>query len=118
MSEILRWARGVMDSARHDHGVDPLVFLVIFLAASPVFYYSLFRLVRALARREQRGKGLWSAVFLVSTAAPYLYVLAFGRNLPVWVYGVLALLAVQCAWSLARTLKGKSGKPPAGPGVP
>ena len=109
---LMDQATGLMDRARDTYGVNPVVFLSVFLGSGPVFYYSLFRLLRSLARRDGRGTGLWSAVFLAATAAPYLYVLLFGRNLPVWVYGILVLLIGQGVWSLARRLrKNKKGDP-------
>jgi hypothetical protein len=46
-------------------------------------------------------------VFLGSTAAPFLYVLVFGRNLPWWVYGVIAILLGQGVYSLIRRLRKK-----------
>jgi len=39
--------------------------------------------------------------------APFLYVLLFGRNLPWWVYGILALLIGQGVFSLVWKLRGK-----------
>ena len=104
MQGLTDWVRGVYTQARETYGVNPAVFLGIYLGCGPVFYYSLFRLVRSLARKSGREAGLWSAVFLAATAAPYLYVLVFGRNLPVWVYGILALLIGQGVWSLVRRL--------------
>lgn len=105
MLGLADWAAGVMARARGTYGVNPVVFLVIFLGSGPVFYYSLFRLLRSLARKSGDRTGLWSAVFLGATAAPYLYVLVFGRNLPIWVYGILVLLIGQGAWSLVKRLR-------------
>lgn len=107
--ELTSRAAGLMDAARDTYGVNPVVFLAILLGSGPVFYYSLFRLLRSLVRKADRGKGLWSAVFLTATAAPYLYVLLFGRNLPVWVYGILVLLIGQGVGSLVRRL-GRNAK--------
>jgi hypothetical protein len=108
---VLAWVRGIMQAARTNYGVEPVVFLVIYLVSVPFFYYSIFRMVRALARKLRREVMIWSAVFLGSTAAPFLYVLFFGRNLPWWVYGVIALLIGQGVYSLVRRLR----KKPAGP---
>ena len=92
---IMGWIRGVMQTARDNYGVDPVVFLVIYLVTVPFFYYSIFRMVRALAVKKQQEILAWSMVFLGSTAAPFIYVLIFGRNLPWWVYVVIALLLGQ-----------------------
>ena len=109
---VLGWIRGTMQAARANYGVDPVAFLVIYLVSVPFFYYSIFRMVRALARKLRQEVMIWSAVFLASTAAPFLYVLFFGRNLPWWVYGVIALLIGQGVYSLIRRLT----KKPAGEG--
>jgi hypothetical protein len=104
---ILSQIRGLMQAARDNYGVDPVVFLVIYFASMPFFYYSLFRMIRALAQKRGMEIMLWSAVFLCATVAPFLYVLFFGRNLPWWVYGIIALLIGQGVFSLVMKLRGK-----------
>ena len=100
----------MMRAARDTYGVDPVAFIVIYLVSVPFFYYSIFRMLRALARRQQQGIVAWSMVFLGSTAAPFIYVLVFGRNLPWWVYVVIGLLLAQGVSSLIRRLR-KKGPP-------
>jgi hypothetical protein len=107
---VLGEIRELMRAARANYGVDPVVFLVIYLGSVPFFYYSIFRMVRALAKRLQNEVMIWSAVFLASTAAPFIYVLLFGRNLPWWVYLIIAALIGQGVYSLVRKLV---RKPPA-----
>ena len=104
---ILGSIRDLMRTARESYGVDPVVFLVIYLVTVPFFYYSIFRMLRALARRRQQEIIGWSMVFLGSTAAPFVYVLLFGRNLPWWVYVVIGLLIGQGVYSLIRRLRKK-----------
>jgi hypothetical protein len=101
---VLGWIRELMRAARDNYGVDPLAFLIIYLASAPIFYFSIFRIVRALARGLRNEITLWSMIFLAATAAPFLYVLFFGRNLPWWVYVVIGLLIVQGVYSLVRRL--------------
>ena len=118
---VLGTLRALMTAARDDYGVDPVAFLVIYLTSVPFFYFSIFRMIRALARRRQQEIIVWSAVFLGSTAAPFIYVLFFGHNLPWWVYVVIALLIGQGVFSLVRRLTrkpaaraGKEETPPRG----
>ncbi len=101
-----------------DYGVDPVAFIVIYLASVPFFYYSIFRMVRALAQEAQQEIMLWSMIFLAATAAPFLYVLFFGRNLPWWVYVVIALLIGQGVYSLIRRLRKKPSKSRLHPAAP
>ena len=104
---VLGWIRDMMRTARESYGVDPVAFLVIYLVTVPFFYYSIFRMLRALARRRQQEIVVWSMVFLGATAAPFVYVLLFGRNLPWWIYVVIGLLIGQGVFSLVRRLRKK-----------
>jgi len=105
---VISKIEALMQAARDDYSVDPVVFLVIYLVSAPVFYYSLFRMIRALAKRLGKQVMLWSAIFLCSNVAPFVYVLLFGHNLPWWVYGIIALLIGQGVFSLVTRLRGKS----------
>jgi hypothetical protein len=120
MRHILDWARGIMDAARDTYGVNPAVFLILIVACSPFFYFSIYRLARSVIRKSPQGTGLWAAVFLVSTSTPYLYVMIFGRNLPLWVYGVLALLIAQGVCSLVKRIRrsASGGQEPISPEIP
>jgi hypothetical protein len=105
MQFVLSNIEALMKTARDSYGVDPVVFLVIYFVSVPFFYYSLFRMIRALAKRLGNEIMLWSAIFLCATAAPFVYVLSFGRNLPWWVYGIIALLVGQGVFYLVRKLR-------------
>ena len=87
------------------YGVNPAIFLIIYLISTPFFYYSLFRMLQALAKKLGKQVVVWSTVFLCATVAPFIYVLFFGRNLPWWVYGIIALLIGQGIFSLIRKLR-------------
>ena len=104
---VLSWIAQQMDAAREIYGVNPVVFLALFFGASPLFYYAIYRMVRAAAKKSLNEVTLWSMIFLLSTAAPYLYVLVAGKNLPWWVYIVIGLLLAQAVWSLIRRLRSK-----------
>ena len=105
---VLGWIRELMRGAHDNYGVDPVAFLVIYLVSAPFFYFSIFRMVRALAKGLRNEVMLWSTVFLAATVAPFVYVLLFGRNLPWWVYVVIALLIGQGVYSLVRKLTRKT----------
>ena len=95
----------LMQVARETYHVDPRVFLVIYLVSVPVFYYSLVRTIRALARRQGNDVVRWSAMLLCAIVAPFVYVLMFGRNLPWWVYGIIVVLVGQGVCSLTLKLR-------------
>jgi hypothetical protein len=122
---VIAQIQAIMQAARDDYGVDPSVFLAIYLVSVPIFYYSLFRMIRALARRLGKEIMLWSTVFLCANVAPFLYVLVFGRNLPWWVYGIIFILIGQGIFSVIKKMRGENaagGKgqefPPEGRSLP
>ena len=92
--------------ALDQYGVNPAIFLVIYFISVPFFYYSLFRVVQAFAKKRGKEALVWGTVFLCATIAPFMYVLFFGRNLPWWVYGIIALLIGYGIFSLIRKLRG------------
>jgi hypothetical protein len=96
--------------ARDTYGVNPIIFLAIYLSSVPVFYYSLIRSVQAIAKNRSNEIILWSTIFLCATIAPFLYVLIFGKNLPWWVYLIIALLAGQGVLSFVKQLGKKPEK--------
>ena len=105
IESIISKIEELMQTARDNYGVNPVIFLIIYLGCAPVFYYSLFRTLRALAKKIRKEVMLWSAIFLCSTVAPFIYVLFFGRNMPWWVYGIIAALIGQGVLSFVMKLR-------------
>jgi hypothetical protein len=93
---------GIMRTASDTYGVNPTWFLAIYLVCVPIFYYSLARTVRALAKKQGGDAMLWSGIFLCANVAPFIYVIFFGRNIPWWVFGILALIIGQSIYSLIQ----------------
>jgi len=93
MADQVVWAgvRDLMDGARSQYAVDPIVFLVIYLGSVPFFYYSIFRMVRALARHAARRDHYLSTVFLAATWRRFSTSCSSDRT-PVVVYLLVALL--------------------------
>jgi hypothetical protein len=102
---LLDQIQGLMQVARDQYGVDPIIFVGLYIGSAPIWYYSLFRTLRALGLRRMNEVMLWSAVFLCATVAPFVYVILFGRNIPWWVYAVIAVLIGQGVVSLIMKLR-------------
>ena len=96
-----------LQATRARYGVNPLVFLALMTFCAPVFYYSIYRIVRAVAAKQAAQLNLWTMIFLLATLLPYLYVLLFGHNLPWWVYLIVAALMAQGAYTVILRRKGK-----------
>jgi hypothetical protein len=99
-------------STRETYGVDPVIFLVISTVNAPFFYFTIYKLIQAVARRDTARLPLWATLFLAAVVVPYVYVLFWGRNLPWYVYAAMGLLVGQGVWTLVRKLRGRR-RPPA-----
>jgi len=105
VSEFAVWITHYLESIRTRYGVNPVLFFALLVGCAPFFYYSIYRLVRAVASRDKSRITLWSLVFLTATALPWVYVLIFGRDLPWYIYLVLAALIGQGLYSLVRKIR-------------
>jgi hypothetical protein len=105
MKSLLVKLQPWMQGMRLRFGVDPLVLLLILIIGTPFYYGSIYRLVKAVRKKDAHQIQLWGAVFLGTTALPYIYILAFGRNLPWFIWLVFAALLGQGGWTLVKKLK-------------
>jgi hypothetical protein len=104
---LLAQINSLMNTAKTTYGVDPIVFIIIYLLCVPIFYYSIIRTIRALARKQSTQILLWSMIFIFSTVAPFVYVIIFGHNIPWWVFVLIAILIGQAIVSLILRIKRK-----------
>ncbi len=75
-----------------EYGVNPFIFAGIYIGAIPFFTASVAWLVRNFRQRRPVTLPTLSAGFFFISA--YLYLLIAGRNIPLWVYGlVMAMIA-------------------------
>lgn len=74
---------GLLDRADH-YGVNPIAFIMLYLITWPMVWYSWYLLVRSHTRGDkvEFRNALWFN--RIVTFAPYIYVLVWGKNFPVW----------------------------------
>jgi hypothetical protein len=92
-------------ATRETYGVDPVVFLIISTINAPFFYFTIFKMVKAVAKRDTKRLPLWATLFLAAVVVPYVYVLFWGHNLPWYIYVAMGLLVGQGVWTLVRKLR-------------
>jgi peptidoglycan/LPS O-acetylase OafA/YrhL len=97
--DIATWLATLGDQ----YGVDPVVYAILYVGSAPFFFGSLAWLVRSLRRRTSFLLPAASVAFFFS--APTLYVFIAGRDLPVWVYGLLIGLGVFGAVTTIRSIR-------------
>ncbi len=90
-------------SLGEQYGVDPIIFGSIYVGAIPFFTVSVARLVRNLRRKQSIVLPALSASFFFVSA--YLYLLVAGRNIPLWVYGFLAVMMAYGVYATVRKIR-------------
>ena len=96
MTELQNWLLGLGEA----YGVNPVLFAVIYVGAIPFFTLSIGWLIRNIRARRPVTLPILAAGFFFISA--YLYLLVAGRNIPLWVYVVVAAMVV---YGVFATLK-------------
>lgn len=102
---IRAWFLGLGDA----YGVNPVVFGAIYVGAIPFFTVSVGLVARNLRRGTSIAAPALAAGFFFVSA--YLYLLVAGKNIPAWVYAVIAVLVVGGAWSAVRKVRARAAAP-------
>ncbi len=90
-------------SLGENYGVNPLIFGGIYVGAIPFFSFSIGWLIRNYRKGKSMVRPALSAMFFFISA--YIYLIFAGKNVPIWVYGVVVLLVVFGAWSTIRKVR-------------
>lgn len=89
--------------------VNPIIFGAIYVGAIPFFSASVAWLVRNYRRRKSIVLPTFSAGFCFVSA--YLYLIVAGRNVPLWVYGIVMALLVFGAVTTIRKIRNQINEP-------
>ena len=85
------------------YGVNPIIFGSIYVGAIPFFTLSIARLIRNVRRKESIVLPALSASFFFVSA--YLYLLVVGHNIPLWVYGFIAVMIAYGIYSTVQKIR-------------
>jgi hypothetical protein len=103
IAELLQEAGDWFLGLGEQYGVNPIIFGSIYVGAIPFFSLSLGWLIRNL----KKGKPfmLQAILTLFFFVSAYLYLIIAGRNVPVWVYGVVLLMIGFGAYSTWQKIR-------------
>ncbi len=98
----MEWWQSIKDwflGLGEKYGVDPVVFGSIYVGTIPLFTLCLWWLIRNLRQKKPVVLPvLFTGFFFLSA---YLYLIIVGRNIPWWMYGLIATLvaySVRATW--------------------
>lgn len=86
-----------VEHIRNTYGVDPYLFAVLYLVKVILYWFTVYRIVLSLKKREWEKATSWGILNIFIFLSPYTYVYAVGRNLPSWCgwcYIFLIVLAI------------------------
>ena len=90
---------------RASYHVDPLIFGALYLTGIVPFWFSIYKIITGLKRRDFRQVRIYGLVLGIAIILPFAYVAIFGRNLPIWFWGVAGLIILSSLYSVYRKLK-------------
>ncbi|MGM0588584.1 MAG: hypothetical protein ACQETE_09240 [Bacteroidota bacterium] len=103
MTEILEPVRLWIIELSERHGVDPIVFGIIYIGATPLFGAAVGWLITAY--RNNRSIVLPTISCMLTYSSSYLYLIIEGENIPWWVYGMLVGFMGYGMWVSYRRIK-------------
>jgi len=98
------WIASIHDIA-NGYGVNLFIFASIYIGGVPLFWLGIAWIVRNLRRKTS----ITLPVLLTGliTISSYLYVIAVGKDVPFWVYGVIGALILYGMYALAMNIRSK-----------
>ncbi|MBX2820147.1 MAG: hypothetical protein KTR29_10715 [Rhodothermaceae bacterium] len=107
LESFIDWFMGLGEQ----YGVNPIIFGSIYVGAIPFFTLSLGWLIRNIRKKKPIVvPTLLSGFFFISA---YLYLMIAGKNIPLWVYGVVVALIAFGAYSTVQKVRTQTATNPA-----
>jgi Protein of unknown function, DUF547 len=100
---LKNWFRNWFASLGKKYNVNPAIFGGIYVGAIPFFTLAVGWIISNLRRKKSIVLPVLAASFFFISA--YLYLLIVGRNIPLWVYGVIIGMIGFGAYSTVRKIR-------------
>ncbi|HET7215161.1 MAG TPA: DUF547 domain-containing protein [Terriglobia bacterium] len=97
------WFRNWFESLGGKYNVNPFIFGGIYVGAIPFFILSVGWIISNLRKKKPIVLPVLVASFFFISA--YLYLLIVGRNIPLWVYAIIAAMVAFGLYSTVRKIR-------------
>jgi Protein of unknown function, DUF547 len=104
---LKNWFRNWFASLGRKYNVNPAIFGGIYVGAIPFFTLCVGWIISNLRRKKSIVLPVLAASFFFISS--YLYLLIVGRNIPLWVYGVIIAMLGFGAYSTVRKIRSRAG---------
>lgn len=102
---MLEYVQSWLRQIESNHGVNPIIFAIIYCAGVIPFWFSIYKILTAIKSRNRRRAATFVFVLAVVIIAPFSYVAVFGHNLPTWFWGVAAIIILYSAYSVLTRIR-------------
>ena len=114
INTVLVALQGWLDGIGQKYNVNPFVFAFLYVACGIPFWVGLFKIIHYLRNKKTDKLAIWIIICLLSTIAPFVYILLFGKNMPAWFYAVLVVFILFSAWTGYGRIRKQAGARPNG----
>lgn len=85
------------------YGVDPIIFALLYFGTIPLSLLSFSLMVR----NYRKGRSIFWPVMLAFLCfiGTYVYLFIVGRNIPIWVYGLVLLMMSYSGWQIYQKIR-------------
>lgn len=95
----MSWFADLYGKAQDQYGVNPLIFIALYLFSFVPFYWGVFYILKGLKRHHVETVVKGVAVNRLAWGLPYLYVLFLGHDLPrIIIVGLVVWAIVGIGW--------------------
>ena len=96
----------IISGIQTEYGVNPFIFIGIYILTTPLFGVSVYYFVRSY--RLRKPLLLPSICLFISYSACYVYLFLAGQNLPVWIYIAISIPIVFGVYRTKNTIQRKA----------
>lgn len=104
---IENWFRAWFSGLGEKYNVNPFIFGGIYVGAIPFFTLCVAWIISNLRKKKPVVLPVLAASFFFISA--YLYLLIVGRNIPLWVYAIIAAMVAFGFYSTVRKIRAGTG---------
>lgn len=105
LSSLIDYLRQWLADIEANHGVNPIIFAVIYFAGVIPFWLSVYKIITGLKSRNFNQVKAFSIILGIIVILPFTYVAIFGYNLPFWFWVVAACIVGYTIYSTIRKVR-------------
>jgi len=102
---VIDYLRRWLTEIEASHGVNPIIFAIIYFAGVIPFWFSFYKIITGLKSRNFNQVRVFGIILGLIMILPFTYVAIFGYNLPFWFWIVAASVIGYSVYSIIRRVR-------------